>query len=279
MRQLTLVFLGVALALCNLRCSVNILSTFADKQTDEALYHDANTDLNNHDWDAALVKIGKMSSAYQATPLVLRQKGSAYGGLCGFIFFDFIQQLSSMGTARLFPFLLASFDAAQATNIDYCVLAQNTFLSIGSISERSTDDNFEIAMLAFAKIGNILSYYADPTMTGTAAGTFDPCAEGTTRTNPGQQITDADAREIGTGISIAAANLNAVAGKISAGADQLSSINGMCSALGGSNFCATTDPSAFSAAEVLGIRTLVKESSVIGLGSNCTGDVTACHCP
>jgi hypothetical protein len=279
MRPLALVFFSVALALCNLSCSVNILSTFADKDTDEALYHDADTDLKNHDWNSALEKIGKMSTAYQATPLVLRQKGSAYGGLCGFIFFDFIQKLSGMGSARLFPFLLASFDAAQAANIDYCVLAQNTFLSIGSISERSTDDNFEIAMLAFAKIGNILSYYADPTMTGAAAGTFDACAVGTTRTNPGQQITDADAREIGTGISIAAANLNAVAGRINAGSSQLSSITSVCSALGGSDFCATTDPSAFTPTEVLGIRTLVKESSAIGLGSNCTGDVSVCHCP
>jgi hypothetical protein len=259
---------------------VNILSTFADQTSDEALYYDAQKDVDNRDYNSALTRIADMSDAYAASAPVLRLKASAYGGLCGYDFLNFVQQLSAMGSTRLFPFLLASFDASVAGNIDYCKQAHDTLISIGSISERSPSDNFMIAMFGFAKIGNILSYYGDKTHAGSATAGFDPCTAGTDRTTPGNQISDDDAREIGTGMTLALANLTAVSGSISAGSAQLSSITAVCSSLPpGYDFCAVTDPTAFTAQEVSGIRTLLNEDSSVGLGSNCTGDPTACLCP
>ncbi|MGZ6480210.1 MAG: hypothetical protein ACXWQE_12955, partial [Bdellovibrionales bacterium] len=190
MRPLATGILCAALSLCNLSCSVNILSTFADKTSNDALFIDAQTAVNQHDWNGALSKIGSMTGAFATTPDVLRLKASAYGGLCGFDFLTFVQQLSGMGATFLFPFLLSSFDASVATNIDACKSAHDTLISIGAITDRSVSDNFEIAMLAFAKIGNILSYYGDKAKAGSSANSFDPCTAGTDRVTPGDLITD-----------------------------------------------------------------------------------------
>jgi len=274
---------GMMLALCGLGCSVNILKTFSNTTSDQALYVDAQKDLDAHDWNGALTKISSMSTDYAATTPVLVLKASAYGGICGFDFLTFAQALQGMASgAQLFPFLLKNFDAASATNIDGCVNAQNTIESIGTIAQRSTDNNLFLAFIAMAKIGNILSYYADPSKAGTGAAGFDPCAVGASRQNTSApiEITDADARELGTGLSLAAANLGAVAGSVSTGSSQLTAITSVCSMLpAGFDFCAVTDPAAFTANEVKGIRSLVKESTDIGLGTNCTGDVTTCNCP
>ncbi len=260
-------------------CSVNILENFANKKSNGALYYDAQKAMDAHDYDGALAKIVLMTGTYATSTPVLVLKASAYGGLCGFDFLTFAKALQGIGATRVFPFLLANFDAASATAIDNCVLAQNTILSIGSLAERSDDNNFFLAMIVLAKIGNILSYNADAARAGTGLAGFDPCAAGGARAMGGP-MTDGDARELGVGIALAATNLTAVAGKVSAGSGVLSNIASVCSALPvGYNFCAVTDPAALTASEVKGVRTLVKENSVIGLGTNCTGDVSACNCP
>src|ERR1035437_8255742 len=161
MRPLATGFICAVLVFSNLSCSVNILQTFSDQNSNEALYEDANTLNNSNDYTGALAKIGSMTGAYPNLPKVIELKASVYGGLCGFKFVPFVQTQSGIGATRLFPFLLQNFDAGVAANMDNCILAQNTMISIGTIAERSTDENFFIAAIAFAKIGNILSYYAD----------------------------------------------------------------------------------------------------------------------
>jgi hypothetical protein len=191
----------------------------------------------------------------------------------------FVTALGNIGTTRLFPFLLSTFDAGVAAKIDYCVNAQDTMAELGAISVRTADQNFFLAAIEFAKIGNILSYYADAAHAGTALAGFDPCAVGGARA-AGGSITDDDARQIGVGLSIAAANLSAVAGTVSTGSSTLASITSVCAVLpAGYDFCSVTDPTALTANEVKGVRTLIKESNVLGLGANCTGDVTTCNCP
>jgi len=270
----------IVIVIFGMGCSVNILKTFSNQTSNEALYVDAQQDLNGADYNGALSKIGQMTGAYATSTKVLELKASAYGGLCGFQFITFVQSFAGIGATRLFPFLLGAFDASVSTDIDNCVLAQNTLLSIGAPASLSADDNTFLAMIAFAKIGNILSYYADKTHTGTATAGFDPCTTGGSRGAPGNLITDADAREIGTGISLALAGLQAVAGSVQLGSGSLSNITSICSALpSGSDFCTITDPAAFTANEILGIRSLVNEDSIMGLGSNCHGDVIHCACP
>src|SRR4051812_43078161 len=98
MRPVATGFLCFVLALSNLSCSVNILSTFADKNTNEALYEDAVSANNAADYNGALSKIALMTGAYVSLPKVLELKASAYAGLCGFVFIPFTQAFAAIGT-------------------------------------------------------------------------------------------------------------------------------------------------------------------------------------
>lgn len=263
----------------NVSCSGNILETFSKTDTNQSLFEDAQTAINSADYNRALSKIASMSGNFPNTAPVLELKASAFAGLCGFNFLNFVTALQGIGAQNLFKFLLATFDAGMSANINNCVSAQNAIQSIGPVGLRSTDENFFLAMLAFAKVGNILSFYADPTHVGTAVAGYDSCAVGALRT-AGSGMTDSDARELGVGLSIAAVNLASVSGKVTLASGILTAINGVCGALpASSNFCAVTDPAALTVNEVKGVRSLVKESTVIGLGANCVGDVTVCNCP
>lgn len=273
---------SVGFAVCfliNSGCSVNILSTFANTTSNEALFEDAQTAVNTGDYNAALTKIGLMTGAFATSERVQVLKASAYGGLCGFNFPNFALALSGMGSTLLFTFLLQQFDYASATNVTNCINAQHAIEAIGTVSQRTTDQNIFLAMIAFAKVGNILSLYWDAGRTGSPTLSIDACSA--------VNLPDGDARELGTGITIALENLNAVAGKISLGGTQMSSISGVCTWLATNlpayDFCGTTDPAAFSANEIKGIRSLIKENSVMGLsltaGAGCPGDVSTCNCP
>jgi hypothetical protein len=277
MRPIAVWVIGSLLMGGNLSCSVNILQSFSNTKTNGALYVNALEAVNSGDYNGALSNIAQMTGSYASSAQVLELKASAYGGLCGFQFVPFVTALGGIGSTLLFPFLLQTFDAGVASNIDNCVFAQNTIESIGPIAARSTDENFFLATIALAKIGNILSFYADPAHHGVGTAGFDPCAVGATRASG--QITDSDAREIGVGISLAATNLAAVASQVQLGTGSLTTINNVCTLLGGMNFCAVTDPTLLTTNEVLGVRSLVKESVDIGLGTNCTGNVTTCFCP
>lgn len=285
MRRLISALVCIFVVLGNLSCSANILKTFADTGTNEALYEDALALVNSGDYSGALSKISDMTGSYPTMAKVLELKASAYGGLCGFNFLTFALSLRDLASPnRLFPFLLQSFDAGVASNIDNCKLAQSTIESIGTITERSTDENIFLALIALAKIGNILSYYDDSGHTGSPTLNYDACAVGGARA-AGGAITDSDAREIGTGITLAIANLNAVAGAVNLGTTQLTDFTTLCGSLPpGYNFCSVTDPTAFTATEVQGIRSLVKENSVVGLGLtnggpvSCPGDLSQCNC-
>jgi hypothetical protein len=277
MRRWAVAWIG--LALVNLNCSGNILETFANKDTNEAHYYNAVGDVNAGNYTGALNEISLMTGSYPQTAPVLQLQASAYAGMGGLQFINFVTSFSIMGTTRLLPFLLKAFDAGVASNIDNSMQAQTIMQSIGAIASRTADENFFSAVVAFETAGNVLSYYADPTHTGSPTSGWDPCASAGSR-SPGGAMTDADVGIIGASLSIALADLNAVAGQVSLGGTSLTTIGNVCSGLpAGYNFCAVTDPTAFTATELKGIRSLIKESSAVGLGDNCTGDVTTCNCP
>ena len=263
----------------NLSCSVNILETFANKTTNEALYNDAQTLMNDGDYSGALTKIAAMTGAYSSLEKVIYLKATAYGGICGLNFLTFVQNFAAIGATRLFPFFLSSFQSSSSAKIDACITAQNLLTGIGAVGVRSNDENTLLMMLAFAKIGNITAFYADSApVDGVADAAYDVCAVGGART-AGAAITDNDARELGTGITLAMEALAAIASTVNLGSGSLTALSGLCTLLGagGANFCSKTDPTTFSAIEVKGIRTLFKESTVVGLGT-CTGDITVCNC-
>lgn len=273
-----------ALLIANLNCSGNLFTTFADTSTNDALYQDAIIKVDQGNYNGALSDIGSMTGSYPSQPQVLELQASAYAGLCGFNFLNFAQAFSGLGSTLLFPFLLAQFPTTNGAAIDDCSTAINIIESIGPIGSRTTDQNTFLALVSLAKIGVILSFY-DGNGTATVNTGYDACTSGATRTQGGN-MTDADAAQIGTGITVAAANLAAIASAVKLGSGSLTSINTLCGQVpGGAALCAITDPTAFTAPELLAIRSMVKENSVIGLGitvangTTCPGNVTQCFCP
>jgi hypothetical protein len=271
-------------------CSVNVLTPFAKKTTDDALYEDALADINSGDYNGALTQISNMTSAYQGKRTVVTLKASAYAGLCGMNFLSFVKDLGNMGSTRLFPFLVSEFKGGTTARIDACRSAQDLMTSIGTVSERTNDENMFLVLLSFAKIGNVLSLYTDVDQDGTPDAGVNPCTFTPRATRPTSPVAGdwyddttnktGDLREIGTGIALALANIAAVSSTVNLGTGSLSSVNSVCSAVPAAyDFCSITDGTQFTASQLKGIMTLLKESSVVGLGTNCTGDVTACFCP
>jgi hypothetical protein len=284
MRPIARFLIFCALISFNLSCSVNVLENFADKTTNDALYVDAQLLMSKKDYSGALAKIASMTGDYPAKREVLMLKASAYGGLCGLDFLDFVKKLGDMGGTRLFPLLLGAFRAGTTTDsIDKCKLAQATIESIGATSARTSDENMLMVLILFSKIGNILSYYADTDQDGVVTAAYDVCAIGGGTRTAGGAIDDSDLRELGTGITLAVQNISAVSSTVNLGNASLADVQSACTQLAGINpaydFCSVTDPAAFTATQLKGIRSLLKEDQSVGLGANCTGDLTACNCP
>lgn len=284
MRPIARFLVFCALISMNLSCSVNVLENFGNKNTNEALYVDAQTLMNKSDYAGVLTKIAAMSSTYAAKREVLTLKASAYGGLCGLKFLDFVETLSNMGSTRLFPLLLSAFRAgATTTSMDNCLLAQTTIESIGATAVRTNDENMLMVLILFAKIGNILSFYADSDQDGTGQAGYNVCTIGGGRT-AGAAIDDSDLRQLGTGITLAVQNITAVSTSVNLGNASLTDVQAACTQLASLNpaydFCAITDPTAFTATQLKGIRSLLKEDQSVGLGiSGCSGNLTSCNCP
>ncbi|NJL25619.1 MAG: hypothetical protein HC902_10885 [Calothrix sp. SM1_5_4] len=284
--MLVRVVLSGVVAVSTLSCSVNILENFADKNTNEAYYADAVALLNDGDYSGALAKIALMTGVYPAHRKVVALKAAAHAGICGLTFIPFVQAMGDLGSTRLLPFLVSQFKNATGARIDACRTAEDLIESIGAIAERTTDENLLLALISFAKIGNVLSYYTDAGQDGTADAGVNPClnARGS---RPSAAVAgdfyESDLRELGTGITLALNNIDAISSSVSLGSDSLSDINGVCATLASINaaydFCSITDPSAFTANHLKGIMSLIKEDSSVGLGTNCSGDISACNCP
>lgn len=266
--------LCVFLVCSNLSCSVNVLETFADKNTNEAYYVDALKLLNDGYYTEALEKINLMTGSYAASRKVLRLKADAYGGLCGINFLSFVEAFAGL-SGTLLPFLMSTYRTGTLTNADACKEAEDIIESIAASADRTNDEHVRMMVIGFAKIGNILGHYADTNDDGTADAGYNVCLD-----VGGTDISDAYAREVGTGITLAMDALTRLAGNVNLGSGTLTTLQTLCGSLPANyDFCAITDPTTFDADEVKGIRTLLKEDNVIGLGADCDGDITTCNCP
>lgn len=267
--------LSLLLILGNLSCSVNILENFADKNTNAALFYDAQELINEGDYQAAITKIELMTEDYQARREIKNLKASAYGGLCGINFLSFVQALGSM-SGNLFPFLMATYRTGTLNQADACTEAENLIESHGVVANRTIDESVFMMVVGFSKVGNILGHYVDTNDDGTPDAGYNVCANAVAT-----DISTAYAREIGSGITLALEALTAIASQVNLGSGSATSMQGVCGDLSGAglDFCSVTDPAAFSATEIRGIRSMLKEDSAVGLGANCTGDISACFCP
>lgn len=257
-------------------CSVNILETFADTQTDAALFFDAKMRINNGDYTGALGQFSLMSSAYLDRREVKGVHASAYAGVCGVDFLDMVDALANLGSTRIMIWLMSTFQGGNATKQNACIQAETLIKEIGTLgASRTADENLLMAMVGFAKMGAIISRYGDiAPADGAVDGGFDPCNVGA--------LPSPDAKEIATGFNITMDALENI-GSSTIGAGALTDVTTACGFLPVGYLPLCDDPpqvdtTDIDANEEKGIRSLINESQDVGLGT-CTGDAAACACP
>jgi len=269
-------FLLIFICSTQLSCSVNILEEFGDPDTDMAKYHEANRLISKGMYSDALTVFSTMSANFLTKPEVIQLRASANAGLCGLDFLNFVTEISNIGTTKLYQLLMAgrASIAPDTNNITYCSTAISLIQSLGATGATRTDDeNIFLAAVAFIQMGVIFSVYADTDNNGTLDGGFDACAGGS--------IADAQIDQYGAALMIAIESINAITNPAFGGAEA-STVNTVCATLAGAPYnetdiCTKTDGS-FDATERNLLRSLIKESSAVGL-AQCTGDISTCFCP
>ena len=274
-------YFGIVLAiLFSIGCSTNILESFADTQSDEALLFRAKTKINSGDYDTALTYFTSMSAEFLTRRDVIAVRASAYAGKCGLNFLSLVNGLSNMGSTRLFVLLMQQYTGGTTTTRDACITAETLMQTIStSYASRTSDENLFLSLIDLTKMGNVFARLADANSDDALDAGFDAC--------DGTDLPDADVREIGTAINLMRTSLSGVSGTTFG--SFASSVNSICASWPGGmlasyNFCvdgsnnAIFTGSTFTANQLKGIRSLVNENSAVGLGS-CTGDITACACP
>jgi hypothetical protein len=263
-------------------CSQNILSTFADKNTDAAKYIEAQKLIDGEKYDDAIAVLLSASADFQTDRKFKSLLASAYAGRAGLNFLDLIQSFQDASGVTLFSLLMPSFHSADMTALTSKVMdldqAADTLKSIASDpAQRSQDENILMVLVSFAKIGYILNTYTDTDHNGSVDGTFtDACS---TADTPGTSIGDTAVAHIGLALVNALNALPEITNNFTS--NVLGSIDDCQSDIEPymPGVCSADDTSDFSAAALLGFRSLIKESDAMGLGVSCSGDVSACHCP
>ncbi len=259
-------------------CSSNILEDFADTDSTEAKIAAINDLIDARSFDAALTEFNTLSAADQAVRANQVLLAQIYAGQCGMDFLGLSEDITQIGTSTLMVALMAAFPGAVAADVTACINAEATILGIDtSGANRTTKENLLMAYIAWAKIGVILSQYADTDDTGTVDGAFDPCQVG--------DLPQTQAQHVATGIANMLDGLGNI-GSSGVGSDQLTGINAVCTVIEGVdpnyNFCNSKQVTDVTAQQEQGIRSAILDATNIGLGANgCASDfgTPGCVCP
>lgn len=262
-------------------CSVNILETFGDPTTNEALLYDAKMLINEGDYATALTKFAEMSSDFLATRDVRVLHASAYAGVCGLNFLTMVDDLNNLAASgdKVFFWLMKSFTGGTDAKRDACISAEQELQAIAKYgASRTADENLLMAMIGLSKIGVILSKTADLDNNDVVDPAFDPCVVGA------GGMTSTDAQHVATGLNIVVDALQNI-GSSTVGSSALGDAGAACGALPPGVLCGTpakvllTDLS--NPTDEKAARTLIYEGSYVGLDALACGggDPSTCNCP
>lgn len=251
---------------------------FADKTTDEALYYTALKGIRDADYDTAIQACTYMSGGFSARPSTAEVCASAYAGRCGFQTLDMVTYIESYAASpppeKLFHYLMKQYSTTSASKLADCETAEDILQGIGTAAQRSDDQNGLMLLLSIHKIAVALNEAADKfgadADDGTIPGGFGACA-----------MTAAEAQAIGSAFweldkSLDVLSTNSLYTALDTAVDAL------CTALNvlTVDLCAAADPTALTAAELKGARSLIKEGAAVGV-DECGGgqSLATCNCP
>lgn len=267
-------------------CSENALEVFADKDTDQAKYIQAQRLMNDSNYDQAISVLLSTTSEFQTKREFRTLLASAYAGRGGLEFLKIIEAFDNATSTNLFPFLMQGFVGGSYANFTDLSLAEDVVNLISTdAAVRTEDENVLMALIYLAKLGNILSAYMDSDNDGSLDGTFaDACVDADA---PGTSIDDLNVGEIGLSLlgffkvlpHLSENFTSGVTGDLDDCEEDIESLEPAPGVFPLDGVCAISDPADYTAMHIAGFRSLLKEDDIIGLGVNCTGDISTCNCP
>lgn len=248
----------------------------SNKETDAALYEDAQKLIDSGDYTGAINKILATSATFQAETRTKESLAGAYAARCGMVFLTFVNNLSNGGSNSIFKTAMNGFVGVDTSNYADCQAAETLIEGMGNALSRSSSENFFMLFLELAKMGNRIRSVADISPSATGDGTVDATF------NCRSSVPIADAKEIIDSFSKIIENLTALTAQGASvnGAGSISDIATICGAS-----CVTLDYSATGGPgadetdpPIILVRAMLN-SSAIGVGSCNNADPTTCICP
>jgi hypothetical protein len=262
-------------------CS-NVFSSFANTTRDEALYQQVKIDLNDENYEDAVANCVAMSVPFSLETNSLYLCATAYAGRCGLRATDTLNTIAQATTVPpgLLEVLGTNITSSTVTGVADCNTAIEKIRTIGAAADRTTDQNVFMLLLGLHTMGAVVNQYADKYSSdaddGTIPGAFDAC-DTTHLTAPIMDI-----------FGLAYWEMYQSSAELTTPGTFYEDLNlaltAVCTAVGvvpGAtyNFCNSVTPTAFTADERNGLRSIIREGAAFGLdvcGGN--ANIGDCHC-
>jgi len=265
--------IGVFVLLASASCSDNILEELSNKTNEAALLESVKRSLATQDFAAAVTTCALFTTAQRLDPDTAYTCASAYAGRAGLNVLNLVTDVAGYSPPNnLLVYLMGLNNGAVAQDITDLVTARDLLRALGQASARTAEQNALMTMIAIHSLGIVANLYADGDDNGTVDGGYNSC-----------DITDLPA----AGAQMAVNALwelqeSGGASGIPGSSTLVTAVQAACTALAGFSgvldFCAQTDPSAFTTDQVRGARSLFAENALdFGLGDCANGPT--CVCP
>ncbi|XGC80216.1 hypothetical protein ACES2L_12870 [Bdellovibrio bacteriovorus] len=162
MRNFKRIFIIFLSAVLTTSCGdPNLLTEFSQTDSDEALWVDAKKHIDDLEWEAAIDIIeNQMSAGFKARTEVKEGLAGAYVGKCGLTFLEIVTGMTDAPSSNLFEYFMGIFKDMEL-DPDSCETAIEIIQSLGTVSQRTQDQNLFLAILGIARLGVTLSYKLD----------------------------------------------------------------------------------------------------------------------
>lgn len=276
LRNAAVTILTIGMAIATGCGGSNMFKSFASTDSDESMYRAALDALNKNNFQGAIDTCTLMTPEQSSTDRGLYICANAYAGLCGYTLFTVAAQLQSYASPPLlFEYFMEKNNGATSAKEVACNEALTRIRTIGTAATRTDDHNYLAILSGLTNMGVILNLYADASVNddGIPDAGFDAC-------DSAVDFPDADAIQFGKALweihrsveataSTLTNPIKTVLDNVSAGIDAIDPTYNFLKAV--------ANPAAFTVNQKKGIRTLIKEGSVLGL--NYCANFAVCMCP
>lgn len=232
----------------------NTFSSLANKTSDDAIYEDVLKLVDEKDWTDALTEIATLSAAKKSERDVIQTWAGIYAGQCCLDFITYFDTISSASLtgSTIFRYLMNAF-TQKAITPAACLLAQTKMEEISTDPTlRTQSENLFMAILGMVKVGVYLRSNADKDSTG---GLGDGSPDAGYNSCQTASISDADVKQVITGVGLVTSNLSALTAVIPSGdiGGAMSSIASSCGTT-----CGKTDSTTVTATDITLVRDLLR---------------------